>query len=70
MESVIILAFLFFELYRVTQEGDKILHMHPLFYSSTGSNNHCACGSGNKYKKCCRDYVEKNKRNFKSIDFI
>lgn len=70
MESAIILAFLFFELYRVTQEGDKILHMHPLFYSSTGSNNHCACGSGYKYKKCCRDYVEKNKRNFKSIDFI
>ena len=69
MESAVILAFLFFELYR-TMETDKYLPLHPLFYSKTGSNNHCPCGSGKKYKKCCREYVEKNKRKFKGIDII
>ena len=33
--------------------------IHPRFYKKVGQNDRCPCGSGLKYKKCCRnDIVE------------
>lgn len=68
MKSTMVLVFFIFELMR-TGESKKIdfLPIHPMFYKNIGSNNNCACGSGKKFKKCCRDYVEKNKKTFKPL---
>lgn len=33
--------------------------MHSRFYKNVQSNDKCLCGSGLKYKKCCRNEVEK-----------
>ena len=29
--------------------------IHPRFYKKVGRNDKCPCGSGIKYKKCCRN---------------
>jgi hypothetical protein len=33
--------------------------MHPRFYKGAEPNGKCPCGSGIKYKKCCRNELEK-----------
>lgn len=36
--------------------------MHPALYAKTKNQAHCPCGSGRKYKDCCKSEVgEKNK---------
>ncbi len=68
MKSTMILVFFIFELMRIGEDKkNDFLPLHPMFYKNTGSNNHCACGSGKKYKKCCREYVLKYKNTFKSF---
>ncbi len=37
--------------------------MHPRFYKGVQPNDKCPCGSGLKYKKCCKNDVEKVLRN-------
>lgn len=39
-------------------EGIKTV-LHPRFYKGIAPNMKCPCGSGLKYKKCCRNEVEK-----------
>ena len=31
--------------------------IHPRFYKKVGQNDSCPCGSGLKYKKCCRNDI-------------
>ena len=31
--------------------------IHPRFYKKVGQNDRCPCGSGLKYKKCCRNDI-------------
>lgn len=33
--------------------------IHPRFYRNIQPNDKCPCGSGIKYKKCCRNEVER-----------
>ena len=37
--------------------------IHPRFYKGAQPNDKCPCGSGLKYKKCCKNDVEKVMRN-------
>ncbi len=37
--------------------------IHPRFYKGAQPNDKCPCGSGLKYKKCCKNDVEKVLRN-------
>lgn len=38
-------------------EGIKSI-IHPRFYKGAETNGKCPCGSGAKYKKCCKNEVE------------
>lgn len=60
MKSSMILAFYVFELERYSQAGNW-LPLHNLFYKRTHGQNHCPCGSGKKYNKCCKQTVDSSK---------
>ena len=65
MKSVYILLFYVYELkrYLLTRQG-KESSLHPLFYKRVKPQNHCACGSGKKYRDCCKKIVEEKRRHF------
>ena len=39
------------------EEGTKTI-IHPRYYNEIGPNEKCPCGSGKKYKKCCKSEVD------------
>lgn len=69
MKSSIVLELIAYELYRVMNKNNyDTLVLHPIFYKRTNGNNHCPCGSGKKYKKCCKTVVN-NYNKLKIKDF-
>ena len=71
MESAMILSFLLFELIRIERYEDlETKPLHPMFYFRIHGDNHCPCGSGKKYKKCCREYIQNNAKAFKNLDIL
>ena len=63
MKSVYVLLFYVYELkrYLFLKNGEGSF-LHPLFYKRIKSQNHCACGSGKKYRDCCKKTIEKKGR--------
>ena len=62
MRSVYILLFYVYEFKRYQRlKNGEVSLLHPLFYKHIKSQNHCACGSGKKYRDCCKKTIEKKK---------
>ncbi len=63
MQSAYILMFFLYETQRYKQRVDReSIVMHPALYAKTKNQAHCPCGSGRKYKDCCKSEVgEKNR---------
>lgn len=61
--SAYVLLFYVYELkrYCFLQKGKRLL-LNPLFYRLAKPQNHCPCGSGAKYRNCCKNDVEKRKK--------
>lgn len=58
MQSAYILMFLLYEIqrYKLRVERESI-PMNSLLYSKTKNQSHCPCGSGRKYKDCCKPRI-------------
>lgn len=64
MKSVYILLFYIYELKRyLSLKQGKVSLLYPLFYKHIRSQNHCACGSGKKYRDCCKKTIEKKTKS-------
>lgn len=65
MRSTCILAFIMYELFRYDMRvNGTCLPMHPVMYKRVRGQSRCPCGSGRKYKDCCKPTIvilEKNK---------
>lgn len=53
--AVILGEILLFILRQELQVDNMHSVIHPRFYKKVGQNDKCPCGSGMKYKKCCRN---------------
>lgn len=64
MQSAYILMFFLYEIQRYKQRTDReSIVMNPVLYSKTKNQDRCPCGSGRKYKDCCKSKVaEMNKQ--------
>lgn len=59
-KTAIILSEIILYLLRLEFRTEGIYSIiHPRFYKGAQSNDKCPCGSGAKYKKCCKNEVEK-----------
>lgn len=59
MRSVCILSFMVYELYRYDMhDSNSSLLMHPMMYKWVKSQSRCPCGSGKKYKQCCKPMID------------
>lgn len=59
MRSVYVLAFIVYELSRYKlRTGDEPMLMHPIMYNKVKSQSRCPCGSGKKFRNCCRPLVD------------
>ncbi len=56
--SVIISEMILFLLRHVLREEHITTIIHPRYYNNTAPNDHCPCGSGIKYKRCCKHSFE------------
>lgn len=61
--AVILSEIILFALRRVFRSEGVHSIRHPRFYKQAQFNDKCPCGSGFKYKKCCRNEVEAVSRN-------
>lgn len=65
MQSAFILGFYIYELYRYKQRvEDGGILLNPVFYRKSKGQDHCPCGSGKKYKNCCKVTIESHKKKF------
>ena len=70
MRSAYVLAFIVYELSRYElRTGDEPTLIHPIMYNKVKSQNRCPCGSGKKFKNCCRSltdpyFVENNECDY------
>lgn len=65
MKSAYILAFYIYELLRYKHRvSDESITLNPLFYVKTNGQDRCPCGSGRKYRSCCKSAIESTKKNF------
>lgn len=55
--SVVLGEVVLFILRQELRAEDMHSAIHPRFYKKVGSNDRCPCGSGMKYKKCCRNDI-------------
>ena len=63
MQSTLILSFYIYELYRYKHRvGNESIALNPIFYRKTKNQDRCPCGSGKKYKDCCKSIIEINKK--------
>ena len=63
MKSTFILSFYVYELYRYKHRvGNESIALNPIFYRKTKNQDRCPCGSGKKYKDCCKSIIEINKK--------
>ena len=68
MKSSIILEFIIYELYRIYYKNQGMdCPLHPVFYKGTHSSNHCPCGSGKKFNKCCKQWLQINQKKFRDF---
>ena len=59
MRSVFVLAFIVYTLqHYVMREEGKPQIVHPILYERIKGQSRCPCGSGKKYKQCCRGSIE------------
>lgn len=59
MRSTMVLAYIVYSLqrYDMRKEGEELL-VHPMLYEGTKAQSRCPCGSGKKYRQCCKAHVE------------
>lgn len=63
MQSACVLAFCIYELYRYENwVGKERAELHPIFYNGVKSQDRCPCGSGKKFKSCCKDLIVNMKK--------
>lgn len=68
MKSSIVLELIMFELIREKcRTANEVFRIHPVFYKKVQGKNHCPCGSGKKYSKCCRMWNENNAKSIKNF---
>lgn len=63
IKSAIILLFCLYELkrYDFARKGNPI-SIHKIFFNNVKPQNHCPCGSGKKYRNCCRKLISERKK--------
>lgn len=64
MQSAYVLMFYVYELQRYShRENRESIPMNPIFYTKTKNQDRCPCGSGKKYKECCKSFIDQRKKN-------
>lgn len=58
MQSTYVLMFLLYEIQRYKlRVGRESIAMNPILYSKAKNQSRCPCGSGRKYKDCCKSTI-------------
>ena len=81
MQSTYRLMFFLYEIQRYKQrESQESIVMYSVLYAKAKNQDHCPCGSGRKYKECCKskipekikplDYPNKSCMEFKGNIFV
>lgn len=70
MRSAYVLAFAVYELSRYELRADDApMPMHPMLYNRVKSQSRCPCGSGKKYKNCCKPLTDSHYADLSELDY-